>query len=213
MASAAWGGSQAVAERTAYLAPRHRAWVSSRKRSRTHPLSRSNPGSDHNMANVLGYAMDFATRNGTPLSYAIARELRIRGYRPGSYTGYHIKSNGGVFRIQILWLVRGHYDHVHLGVRLVGGRYIVKKKDPLKGLSQHERAMVQRLLWHRRHYRREEKSGKGKRYRQHYKHASNWNKAIVKHMKKLRKDAKTKGKGGWARDNRGRRYQILDRYV
>lgn len=115
----AWGGSQAVAESCAHLAGRYGAWISSRKRAASHPLSRKNPGSDHNTANRTAYAIDFATRNGAPLAHAIARELGIGNYRTGTYTFYYVQRNNRTFRVQILWAVSGHYDHVHLGVRAV----------------------------------------------------------------------------------------------
>jgi len=127
----AWAGSQAVAETAAPLGARYNAWISSRKRSASDPLSRSNPGSDHNTANTTAYALDFATFNGAPLAHAIARHYGITNYRTGNYNFYYVRMGGATFRVQILWAVSGHFNHVHLGVRLVSGKFTgVKKKYP-----------------------------------------------------------------------------------
>jgi hypothetical protein len=102
---------------------RYGAWISSRKRPSSHPLSEQNPSSDHNEANENAYAIDFATFNGSRLAHAIARKLGISNYSTGNFAGYTVQRGGATFRVQILWAVAGHFNHVHLGVRLLAGSY------------------------------------------------------------------------------------------
>lgn len=92
--------------------------ITSRKRAANHPLSIANPSSDHNAANRTADAIDLGTIDGAPVAYAIAHSLGITGYSTGNYNGYYIERAGKTFRVQILWAVSGHYDHVHVGVRL-----------------------------------------------------------------------------------------------
>ena len=91
--------------------------ITSRKRAANHPLSIANPSSDHNRANRTADAIDLGTVDGSPVAYAIAHSLGISGYSTGNYNSYYIERAGKTFRIQILWAVSGHYDHVHVGVR------------------------------------------------------------------------------------------------
>jgi hypothetical protein len=100
------------------VAKKYGAPVTSRKRAATHPLSRANPGSDHNAAVKTADAVDFGTYSGDGLARAIARNLGISNYTTGNYSAYYIKRNARSYRVQILWAVSGHYDHVHVGVKL-----------------------------------------------------------------------------------------------
>ena len=147
-----WAGSREVAEsvRPKRLALRHGAWISSRKRPPEHPLSQANPSSDHNEANRDAYAIDFATFTGKKLAHAIAHALGIQNYTTGNFNSYTIKVRGGVFRVQILWEVAGHFNHVHLGIKLTGGRYILPPKRPTirprrKSYGRHGRFLKRRL--------------------------------------------------------------------
>jgi hypothetical protein len=115
-----WGGTQSIVDLEVIpVGRKYGLPVTSLKRAANHPLSRANPSSDHNAANTTAYAVDFGTHDGAPAGYAIAKALGIRGWSPGSYTGYHIQRGGHVFRVQILWAVAGHFDHLHVGVRRV----------------------------------------------------------------------------------------------
>jgi hypothetical protein len=91
--------------------------VSSTKRHHSHRLSRSNPGSDHNTANRSAYAHDWPAygRRGDQLATAAGRHFGVR--RIGSYASFHVRRGGRVYRCQLLWRVRGHYDHNHMGAR------------------------------------------------------------------------------------------------
>jgi hypothetical protein len=113
-----WGGSQSVGEVVVVrVAGQFNVWISSRKRSPTDPLSISNPGSDHNEANTTAYAWDIATFSGVPIAFAVAKALGISGYSTGNYNPYYISRNGLTFRVQILWAVSGHFNHVHVGIK------------------------------------------------------------------------------------------------
>ena len=113
-----WGGSQSIIDLEVIpVAEKYGLPVTSLKRAATHPLSVANPSSDHNEANTTAYAADFGTFDGAPAGYAIAKALGIRGWAPGSYTGHFIERSGRVFRVQILWGVAGHHDHLHVGIR------------------------------------------------------------------------------------------------
>lgn len=113
-----WGGSQSIIDLEVIpVATEYGAPVTSLKRAANHPLSLANPSSDHNAANTTAYAADFGTIDGAPIGYAVAKALGIQGWAPGSYTGFYIERAGAMFRVQILWAVPGHYDHLHVGVR------------------------------------------------------------------------------------------------
>lgn len=77
------------------------------------------PTSHHLTTNRNAYAADYPTTNGAPLAHRIARRLGIRNYRTGTYDHYPVQIGGRNFKVQILWGVRGHYDHVHFGIQAV----------------------------------------------------------------------------------------------
>lgn len=84
------------------------------KRAANHPLSISNPGSDHNTANKNAFAGD--TTYGT--GRVLAKRLGIKNWKPGTYTRHIIAAAGGKkYSVQILENVEGHYDHTHIGVQ------------------------------------------------------------------------------------------------
>ncbi len=110
-----WGGSMSVIEyEVVPVMQRRGVPITSRKRTST----LGNPSSDHYVGNTTGYAIDAATFDGADDARAVAAELGIAGYSTGNYNHYYIKRSGNTFRIQILWAVSGHYDHVHVGCRL-----------------------------------------------------------------------------------------------
>lgn len=121
-----WGGAEVIVrEIVRPVASRHGLPLTSAKRDKDHPLSKSNPGSDHNTANPLAYAEDYGNSSGgnVPVAigdaaaHAIAKALGINNYKPGTYDHYHITVDGLQFRVQILWKVQGHWDHIHVGIR------------------------------------------------------------------------------------------------
>lgn len=113
-----WGGSRFFTNRAIDIAKRHGVPVTSRKRPPFHYLSRRNPGSDHNASNLTADAVDLGTLTGEGLAYAIAREFGLgEKYSTGNFYSYYVRHNGRLYRIQILWGVADHYNHVHVGVR------------------------------------------------------------------------------------------------
>lgn len=118
--SGPYAGSQSVGERAVVkVAEAFGAFISSRKRAASHPLSQSNPSSDHNEANENAYAWDIATFNGAPIAHQIAKELGISNYSTGNFNTYIVSCNGRNYRVQILWGVSVHFNHVHVGIRAI----------------------------------------------------------------------------------------------
>lgn len=115
-----WAGTKSIIDREVIpVAKRYGVPVTSRKRAADHPLSISNPSSDHNAAIEDAYAVDFGSYSGSELAHAIAKNLGISGYSDGSYTGHYITRAGNQFRVQILWAVPAHFDHVHVGIKRI----------------------------------------------------------------------------------------------
>ena len=115
-----YGGCRYIIENEVIpVAKKYGVPVTSRKRPANHPLSISNPGSDHNEANTYADAVDLGTYNGQALAHAIAKALGISGFSTGNYNHYFIQRRGHTFRVQILWAVSGHFDHVHVGIKRV----------------------------------------------------------------------------------------------
>jgi hypothetical protein len=109
-----WSGSRYVIEdRVDPVMARHGIPVTSRKRTDT----LGNPGSDHDVGNTTAYATDYGTYDGAEAAHGVARSLGIDNYSVGDYTSYYVTFGGRTFRVQILWAVSGHFDHVHVGVR------------------------------------------------------------------------------------------------
>lgn len=111
-----WGGSRYWTNRAVKIGDRFGAPVMSRKR--TEALN-GNTASDHNTWNRTADAVDLGTFSGADLAHAIARDFGIAGYSTGNYNSYFVRRNGVTYRVQILWAVEGHFNHVHVGVRRV----------------------------------------------------------------------------------------------
>lgn len=209
-----WGGSQELLEPTVPTAIKHGGWPSSRKRAANHPLSISNPGSDHNTRNKLSYAIDFATFKGAPVARAVGRQLGIRHVVIGSYQRYTVHQFGATYSVQLLWAVQGHYDHEHTGARLIAGTpRSPKPKYPVywSSATAWEKTVINKLLFHRRGAIKERESGEGPKYKKHVRWKDSYYERLSKHAHQLRVDAESdtrKGKKGWAIDNRGKRYQL-----
>lgn len=117
----AWGGTKSIIDREVVpVAKRYGVPTTSRKRAANHPLTIANPSSDHSALASTAYAIDFGTYSGAALAHSIANALGIRAYSTGNYAPHYIERAGRRFRVQILWAVSGHYDHVHVGIRLEG---------------------------------------------------------------------------------------------
>lgn len=112
-----WGGSRGVTEEIIDIVG-GRAPITSRKRSATDPLSRSNPSSDHSAFNLLADAVDFGVANAYDLAKEIARKLTGRdGAWSGDYASFNIVRRGKTYRVQIIAGTHGTGPHLHVGVR------------------------------------------------------------------------------------------------
>lgn len=111
-----WGGSRYWTNRAIDAVPRMR--ITSRKRA---VVLGGNRASDHNVFNLTADAVDLATTTGGDNARRIARALGITNYTTGNFNHYFVKRTrfSRTYRVQILWAVRGHFDHVHVGVRRV----------------------------------------------------------------------------------------------
>ena len=101
----------------------------------------------------------------------------------------------------------------NLGVGSAGHIPKPKPPSPLRNLTKWERNAAQRLLYHRRKRNKEARSGKGPRWREQNKWVGYWKSQIERQMHNLKRDSHKRGAGGWARNKRGARYQILKRVV
>lgn len=96
-------------------------------------------------------------------------------------------------------------------VNFVGGVSFRAKPNALQGLTRSEAHHARSLLYRRQMYRREARSGRGRRYKRWFNLAKRERRWIVKHRRALRADARAKG--GWKKDNRGARSQTLKRVL
>jgi hypothetical protein len=118
--SGAWGGSKKFALALAGLGKRYGCVSTSEKRERQY--TSSGGISDHWVGSLDAYAVDIdsptctmdypggeADRTATTIAAALGM---------ASHTGV-VNVVRGAYRFQLLWQTDEHYDHVHLGVRLV----------------------------------------------------------------------------------------------
>lgn len=114
----AWGGSKSiVVNECRPVAKRRGVPRTSSKRGVKHWATLLNPGSDHSVLALTAFADDYGTTDGAGLAHDLAAALGIQGYTTGNYNSYFIWRAGKRFRVQILWAVSGHFDHVHVGIR------------------------------------------------------------------------------------------------
>ena len=115
-----WGGSQNVANAAKAIAADMRIPVTSQKRNLadTHRVG-SSISSDHYTGNTTAFAVDFgvAGARGDQLARAIATKYGIPQGNIGTFNSHVINVTGAKYRLQLLWRVKGHFDHVHLGIR------------------------------------------------------------------------------------------------
>lgn len=77
--------------------------------------------SDHHVSRTDSWAIDVAVRGiqaPTPATYEAAKRISTALGEPNWGTGDLTKTING-YRFQVLWLVAGHYNHVHVGIRKV----------------------------------------------------------------------------------------------
>ena len=116
-----WGGSEGVADAAKGIAASMGVPVTSQKRDLAATIRvGSTTGSDHYTGNTTAFATDFGVSGsrGDELARAIATKYGIPQSAIGTFTRYTIQVGDRRYSLQLLWRVSGHYDHVHLGIRL-----------------------------------------------------------------------------------------------
>jgi peptidoglycan hydrolase-like protein with peptidoglycan-binding domain len=119
-AGGGWGGSEGVADAAKAIARERGISVTSLKRDLAATRRvRSTTQSDHYIGNKAAYAVDFGVTGsrGDALARAIAKKYGIPEGNIGTFNRHTITVDGQQYRLQLLWKVKGHYDHVHLGIR------------------------------------------------------------------------------------------------
>jgi len=76
-------------------------------------------GGDHDPNSRTSYACDYGTTSGAGAANALGQAMGRGGSSTGTFATFNIKVDGRSFRVQILWGVRDHYDHVHVGIRAI----------------------------------------------------------------------------------------------
>lgn len=115
-----WGGSEGVADTAKRIARRMGIPVTSQKRNYAQTIAvGSSTSSDHYTGNTTAFAVDFGVSGsrGTTLARRICSAYKISTGLIGTFNGQIIRASGKSYRIQLLWQVAGHYDHVHIGIR------------------------------------------------------------------------------------------------
>lgn len=116
-----WGGSKHImVNEVRPVAERFGLPRTSSKRLASDPLTVLNPGSDHSVLSTKSFADDYGTFDGSAFAHAVAEELGIENYSTGNYNAYYIVRNKKTYRVQILWAVEAHFNHVHVGIKLEG---------------------------------------------------------------------------------------------
>ena len=119
-AGGGWAGSEGVADAAKAIARERGIPVTSLKRTLADTKRvGSTTNSDHYVGNKSAYAVDFgvAGKRGDELAKAIAKKYGIPEGNIGTYKKHTITIEGEKYNLQLLWKVKGHYDHVHLGIR------------------------------------------------------------------------------------------------
>ncbi len=78
--------------------------------------------SDHHVSQSHSWACDLAVRgvnDPSPATATAAERIASALGEPG-WTGGNLTKTVGAYRVQVLWQVAGHFDHVHVGVRRIG---------------------------------------------------------------------------------------------
>jgi hypothetical protein len=114
-----WGGSENVTNPAVELARRLGVQVTSTKRNSTLG-GESSTHSDHHVSQKNAYAVDLGVSGakGDQLALEIAKKYGIPESNIGTSNKHVITTEDGRrFQVQLLWRVKNHYDHIHLGVR------------------------------------------------------------------------------------------------
>ena len=125
-----WGGSMPRALEIARIAADCSGKsnpLSSQKRSRV--KTASGAVSDHYEGNTSAYAIDIPARGkkGDDLLACIMSKFN-NGSNANYKGGEWLNVNVGGYRYQFGWRVKNHYDHIHVGVKKIGGKIEEPKK-------------------------------------------------------------------------------------
>ena len=123
-----WGGCEGLGDLALSIASSMGVPKVPDKRSKTDfgGGRKSTTKSDHHVSQGHAYALDFGVQNkfgprafkvGTELANQLAKAYGLTGPYIGTYHRHYITAGGRKFRIQLLWQVKDHYDHVHIGFR------------------------------------------------------------------------------------------------
>jgi hypothetical protein len=74
-------------------------------------------GGDHDPNVLNAFAEDFPTFDGAAFANALAKSLGKASGSVGTYDFIYYKWQNITWRVQILWAVPDHYNHVHVGAR------------------------------------------------------------------------------------------------
>lgn len=147
-----WAGCRRVIDKEVLpIAKRYGVPITSRKRT---TALNGNNASDHNVWNKTADAVDLGTFSGASLARAIAKKLDNSNWSPGSYAMWNIKRGGATFRVQILWAVQGHFDHVHVGLKLVSGTYRERRPLVKPGQTARYKDKGSGVRWIKKHLRK-----------------------------------------------------------
>lgn len=119
-AGGGWGGSEGVARTAKRIAANMGIPVTSQKRNLADTIRvGSSTASDHYTGNTTAFAVDFGVSGsrGDALARNICKAYGIPTSAIGTFNNYYKVIDGVRYRIQLLWRVSGHFDHVHVGIR------------------------------------------------------------------------------------------------
>jgi peptidoglycan hydrolase-like protein with peptidoglycan-binding domain len=117
-----WGGSEGVADTAKAVARQQGVGISSEKRNLADTRRvGSSTHSDHFTGNKNAFATDFPVRGarGDKLARDIAKAYGIPASKIGTFGSTTIKVGDKKYSVQLLWKVKGHFDHVHVGIHRV----------------------------------------------------------------------------------------------
>ncbi len=110
-----WGGCRDIIDRVVVPIIHRHGWaITSRKRPANDPLSLANPGSEHNMANVLSDAIDAGTANNYAGADEIGNALGVGDV--ADYVFEFFDVDGHTYRVQIIAGTHGTGPHLHTGL-------------------------------------------------------------------------------------------------
>lgn len=112
-----WGGTQIIFEK--FINP-FMEKEGLKKHSHKRAYDTVEPGmSDHYIGAKKSYAGDYPTYNGGPIALKFAERIGWKSYRNGTFDRVIIQVGNRKFTLQLLWAVKGHFDHIHVGLRRV----------------------------------------------------------------------------------------------